>query len=137
LPDNLGPHILAHQGTLFLDEIGDMPLNLQAKPMKSGNFRGLSTRRYEPRLVDIRIIAATNVDIGDSRIKQGKFSRRSLTGGLPYRNKDPAVERAKRRYRDARRSLYQEIVSQEHNKDIKGIDREALELLIDYSWRGM
>ena len=73
IADKPGLISLAHQGTLFLDEIGDMPLNLQAKLLKvleTSEVYPLGDTK--PRLVDIRIIAATNVDI-DSRIKQGKF----------------------------------------------------------------
>ncbi len=54
----------AHGGTLFLDEIGDMPLAMQAKLL-----RALETRIVErvgsmlPIAVDVRLIAATSVDL--------------------------------------------------------------------------
>jgi len=63
----------ADGGTLFLDEIGDMPLQLQVKLL-----RVLQEREIEPLgsdkpvKVDVRIIAATNVDL-EKRVKEGSF----------------------------------------------------------------
>jgi DNA-binding NtrC family response regulator len=63
----------ANHGTLFLDEIGDIPLDLQTKLL-----RVLQEREFE-RLgssesihVDVRIIAATNVDLREL-VKRGRF----------------------------------------------------------------
>jgi transcriptional regulator with PAS, ATPase and Fis domain len=60
-------------GTIFLDEIGEMPLDTQAyllRVLESGEYIrvGSSTTRK----TDIRVIAATNVDL-EERIKKGKF----------------------------------------------------------------
>lgn len=63
----------ADGGTLFLDEIGDMPQALQAKLL-----RVLQEREIEPLgsdkpvRIDVRIIAATNVDL-EKRISDGAF----------------------------------------------------------------
>lgn len=63
----------ADGGTLFLDEIGEMPLQLQVKLL-----RVLQEREIEPvgsdkvTKVDIRIIAATNVDL-QKRVNEGTF----------------------------------------------------------------
>jgi len=63
----------ASGGTLFLDEIGDLPLPLQVKLL-----RVLETREVErlggsrPIPVDIRIIAATNVDL-EMAVRDGRF----------------------------------------------------------------
>ncbi len=64
---------LAHGGTLFLDEIAEMSAGLQAKLL-----RVLQERQFEKVggtrtvVVDVRIIAATNKDLG-SAIKEGFF----------------------------------------------------------------
>jgi transcriptional regulator with GAF, ATPase, and Fis domain len=63
----------ADKGTLFLDEIGEMPLALQTKLL-----RVLEERRFErvggtkPITVDVRLIAATNRDLGDM-VRRGLF----------------------------------------------------------------
>ncbi len=63
----------ANHGTLFLDEIGTMPLELQVKLLRVLQDRefqkvgGAATLR-----VDVRIIAATNVDLPE-RVKKGEF----------------------------------------------------------------
>lgn len=63
----------AHGGTLFLDEIGHLPMALQGKLL-----RALDERRVRPvgatqdRAVDVRIIAATHVDLRTA-VAQGAF----------------------------------------------------------------
>lgn len=63
----------AHKGTLFLDEVGDLPLDIQTKLL-----RFLQEREFqrvgsgETIRVDVRLIAATNVDLV-RKIREGKF----------------------------------------------------------------
>ena len=64
---------LADTGTIFLDEIGDLPLRLQAKLLRVlqdkevTRIGGTKTQR-----LDLRIIAATNRDLGEL-VKKGAF----------------------------------------------------------------
>jgi two-component system, NtrC family, response regulator AtoC len=63
----------ADEGTLFLDELGEMDLALQAKLLKvleDGRFRRVGS--IQERQVNIRILAATNLDL-EARIKAGAF----------------------------------------------------------------
>jgi DNA-binding NtrC family response regulator len=63
----------AHKGTLFLDEIGDMPLEPQAKLLRVLQERELQRLGSSETIrVDVRVIAATNVDLAE-KIRQGKF----------------------------------------------------------------
>ena len=63
----------ANHGTLFLDEVGNMPADLQVKLLRVLQERefqkvgGTSTIK-----VDVRIIAATNVDLQE-KVKKGEF----------------------------------------------------------------
>jgi transcriptional regulator with PAS, ATPase and Fis domain len=76
----IGKFQVANGGSLFLDEIGDMPLQLQAKLL-----RALQEREIEPlgsnkvMKVDVRIIAATNVDLAEM------VKRREFRSDLFYR----------------------------------------------------
>ena len=60
-------------GTIFLDEIGEMPLDTQAfllRVLESGEFIRVGSSVV--RKTDVRVIAATNVDLLD-RVRKGKF----------------------------------------------------------------
>jgi DNA-binding NtrC family response regulator len=71
--DRKGCFELADGGTLFLDEIGDMPAPLQAKLLRVLED-GLVTPvgAAESRLVDVRVIAATNANL-EARVESGAF----------------------------------------------------------------
>jgi len=64
---------VANGGTLFLDEVGELPISTQARLL-----RVLETGEYirvgssEVRKTDVRIVAATNVNIQNA-IRDGKF----------------------------------------------------------------
>jgi transcriptional regulator with PAS, ATPase and Fis domain len=71
--DKPGRFALADSGTLLLDEIGDLPYAMQAKIL-----RALQERSYEPlggvetMPADVRVIAATNRDLG-RMVAEGSF----------------------------------------------------------------
>jgi DNA-binding NtrC family response regulator len=68
-----GKFELADGGTLFLDEIGELPLDAQAKLLRVIERREvarLGARR--PRLVHVRIVAATNADV-EAQMARGRF----------------------------------------------------------------
>jgi len=63
----------AHRGSLFLDEVGDLPLDIQAKLLRvlqEREFQRIGSS--ETIKVDVRVIAATNVDLAQA-VRDGKF----------------------------------------------------------------
>lgn len=63
----------ADQGTIFLDEIGDMPITLQSKILRVLQEKQITpVGSCEVKHVDVRVIAATNIDI-EQAIKGGRF----------------------------------------------------------------
>jgi len=63
----------ADTGTVFLDEIGDVPPSIQVKLLRILQDRELERLgSNRTRSVDVRVIAATNVDLGVA-LEQGRF----------------------------------------------------------------
>ena len=73
IAQKIGRFELAHNGTIFLDEIGELPLDLQVKLLRvlqEGEFDRLGSA--ETIRVDVRVIAATNRDLG-KEVREGAF----------------------------------------------------------------
>ncbi len=133
--DKTGLIVMADGGTLFLDEIGDMPIGLQSKLLKvieTGEVLPLGDTK--PKVVDVRIIAATNKDL-EAMIERGEF-REDLYYRLnvieitlpPLRERKDDIPLLVRRFI--------EIYSRENNKVVRGIDDDALAVLREYRWYG-
>ena len=126
---------LADTGTLLLDEIGEMSLPLQAKCL-----RVLQEREFEkvgnptPLSVDVRVIATTHRNLKEW-VKNGKFRE-----DLYYRlNVVPIyLPSLIDRIDDIPLLVDYFIIKyrEENNKEIEGIDDEALEILMAQEWKG-
>ena len=126
---------LAHGGTLFLDEIGEISMRMQIDLL-----RVLEDRVFyrvggtQPIEADFRVIAATNRDL-ETAIKSGDFREDlfyrlnviSFTmPSLSQRKEDIPLL--------AEHFLYR--FSQETNKPIDSISREAMDEMMIYDWPG-
>ena len=132
--DKERPGYLEHtnRGTLFLDEIGDLPLDFQGKLLRvlqEGEYYRLGTNH--PLKVDLRIIAATNMDL-DRQISKGAFRK-----DLYYRLKGALLHLPPLRERKEDILLLAMTILKEIPRG-KGltVDEEALGLLIDYDYPG-
>lgn len=125
----------ADKGTLFLDEIGTMPASLQMKLL-----RVLQEREFErigdPRTVkvDVRIIAATNADLG-RMVKDGTFRE-----DLFYRLNVVAVQLPPLRERSEDIPLlvarFLEKLQPSDGRDPVVVSQDAMRRLMAYDWPG-
>ncbi len=126
---------LADGGTLFLDEIGEMPPEVQVKflrVLETQEFTRLGGERNVK--VDVRIIAATNIDLGRS-VKENKFRQ-----DLYYRLNLFQIHIPPLRNRREDIRLFVEAfiteLNERHNKSIIGVKPEALNYLENAEWPG-
>jgi Nif-specific regulatory protein len=125
---------LAHGGTIFLDEIGELPLLLQAKLLRviqESQFERIGGTKTIT--VDVRIIAATNVDLQDS-VDRGLFRN-----DLFYRlNVVPIKLPALRERRDDIPVLIDHFLRSSNERNDKDVilATDALDFLMNYYWPG-
>lgn len=122
-------------GTIFLDEIGEMPLDTQAfllRVLETGEFIRVGSSKTLK--TDVRIIAATNVELED-KIRKNKFR-----DDLFYRlNTVPIKIPALRERREDIYLLFRKF-SIDFSERYRGypieLDDEARKILETYSWPG-
>ena len=125
----------ADGGTLFLDEVGDMSLKTQSKVLRTldeGRFAPVGEE--EPITADVRVIAATNKDLGDE-ISKGNF-REDLfyrLNVIPFYV--PPLRERKEDIPLIARYFLKEF-SQTYNRRPKEIADDAIETLLRYTWPG-
>jgi DNA-binding NtrC family response regulator len=133
--DRVGFFELADGGTLFLDEIGNMPMKLQAKLLRvlqTGEYQrvGSSTTRQ----ADVRILAASNVDIG-REVEEGRFR-----ADLLYRLNTVEVRLPPlRERREDVPLLAKHFLAKKSAHYRKGVERfgaDAMRRMLDYDWPG-
>lgn len=133
--DRKGFFEAADGGTLFLDEIGDMPLTMQAKLLRALERREITpVGSTEVRRVDVRVIAATNVDLHKG------VETKSFREDLYYRLNQWVIKvpplRARRDDIPALAAHFLQNANATHGVNCPGLTSEAMETLTRYSWPG-
>ena len=133
--DSPGYFGVANKGTLFLDEVGELPLATQARLL-----RVLETGEYIPvggteiRKTDVRIVAATNVNIRQA-ISEGRFRE-----DLYYRLNSIPIQMPPLRERGEDIVLLFRLfamqMAEKYRMDRVTLTDEAKQLLMKYKWPG-
>jgi transcriptional regulator with PAS, ATPase and Fis domain len=125
----------ANGGTLFLDEISEMPPQLQVKLL-----RAVQEKEYTPvgttvsLAVNTRFIATTNRNL-EEEVKAGRFRE-----DLFYRINVVDIHLPSLKEREEDIPLladhFLNKYRKELNKNIKGIDNEAIRAILNHEWKG-
>ncbi len=125
----------AHQGTIFMDEIGDMPAAMQAKLLRVIQERQIfRVGGNRPIQLDLRFIAASNKDlkreIQEGRFREDLYFRLNVVQiALPALRERPEDIALLIQYFLSR-------YSRKFAKRVKGIEVQAREALLAYSYPG-
>ena len=126
---------MADGGTIFLDEVAELPLSTQVRLLRvleSGEFMKVGSSKMQK--TDVRIIAATNVNIQEA-IRKGKFRE-----DLFYRLNTVSIQIPALRNRKEDISLlfkkFAADFADQYNTPVIRLSDEAMQLLQDYPWPG-
>ncbi|MDL1972569.1 MAG: sigma-54 dependent transcriptional regulator [Deltaproteobacteria bacterium] len=131
----LGRFEIAHEGTIFLDEVSEIPLPSQVKILRFLQFQEFERLGgTETIKVNVRVIAATNKDLGEE-VKKGNFRE-----DLYYRLNVIPINLPPLRERKGDIPLLVEYflkrLSTQSGKGIKELSPGAMQSLINYNWPG-
>jgi len=133
--DRIGRFELANGGTILLDEIDALPPYLQVKLL-----RVLQQKVFErvgdtkTMHVDVRIIAATNRELGEE-IRKGNF-REDLYYRLNVITIDLPPLRERKGDIPALVKHFMKVFTDKTKRNIKGISSPAMKRIMDYDWPG-
>ena len=126
---------LASHGTLVLDEIGDMPLNLQAKLLRTiqeGQFYRVGGN--QPIKVDLRIICLTNKNVKE--LMEKKLFREDLYYRIAHVSLHVPPLRERKEDIVPLINHFMEIFSNQTGVIIKGFSHRAIKAMETYDWPG-
>lgn len=125
----------AKDGTLFLDEIGDLPLEAQAKLLRTVEERQVTRLGSNtPIQVNVRLLTATNVDlkraVQENRFREDLYYRLNVLNIAlpPLRERPEDIPLLLRAFFDR--------FAHENGTPPKIISPEALTALTQYTWPG-
>lgn len=126
---------VADGGTLFLDEIGDLTPYSQTKLLRLLEEKEVySIGATEPEQIDLRVIAATNVDVEDA-VSDGRF-RSDLYYRLNVARIDLPALSERREDIELYLQHFVDRFNRERDGNVVGIDAELMDVLIEYDWPG-
>ena len=133
--DRRGRFEYADGGTIFLDDVADMSISTQVRLLRVLEEREITrVGSNEPIKINVRLIAATNRDL-EKEVDAGRFRK-----DLYFRLKVVTITLPplKQRKEDIPLLIdaFVREFSQKHDKEIKGIEPEAVKILCDYRWPG-
>lgn len=132
--ERIGAFRTAHKGTLFLDEVAELTRHAQAKLLTTVEDRHVRMMGEDrTRQVDVRIIAATNVDIRPGR---GHGFREDLYDRIA--ECVLVVPPLRERPEDLRAMIcrFLEDITSEMQHPVRVLSSEAFARLTSYSWPG-
>ena len=126
---------VADGGTIFLDEVGELPLTTQVRLLRvleNGEFIKVGSSKVQK--TDVRIVAATNLDMGDA-ISKGKFRE-----DLYYRLSTVEIEILPLRQRKSDIILLFRKFASDFAKKYKmptvRLNEDAQKMIQKYRWNG-
>lgn len=133
--DSTGYFGAANKGTLFLDEVGELPLATQARLLRVlENGEYIPVGATEVKKTDVRIVAATNVNI-QKAISEGRFRE-----DLYYRLNEVPLQMPPLRERGEDIVLLFRLfalqMAEEYRMDKVVLTDEAKQVLMRYKWPG-
>ncbi|BAG83424.1 MAG: sigma-54 dependent transcriptional regulator [Candidatus Azobacteroides pseudotrichonymphae] len=135
LAERKGYFEVANQGTIFLDEVGELPIATQVRLLRVleyGEFIKVGSSKVQK--TDVRIIAATNVDLLRA-IKKGRFRE-----DLYYRlNTIPIKIPSLRERQNDIYLLFRKFASdfaEKYRMPVINLTDKAKEILMEYRWTG-
>lgn len=124
-----------NRGTLFLDEIGDMSMSTQAKILRA--LQNQEVQRLggnESIKVDVRIIAATNIDlekaVAERRFREDLYYRLNVVSIFvpPLRQRREDIQNLVQYFFNKYKSIL--------NSNMTGIAQDTINKLMGYDWPG-
>ena len=133
--DSQGYFGVANKGTLFLDEVGELPMATQARLLRVlENGEYIPVGATEVRKTDVRVVAATNVNI-QRAISEGRFRE-----DLYYRLNQVQLQMPALRDRGEDIVLLFRLfamqMAEKYRMDKVVLTEEAKQMLMRYKWPG-
>ncbi|MGI6585938.1 MAG: sigma 54-interacting transcriptional regulator [Lutisporaceae bacterium] len=125
----------ANKGTIFLDEIGEISLETQARILRVIQEKEIiPVGGNQPIEVDVRIIAATNIDL-EKAVEEKRFRKDLYYRLTVFPINIPSLSERKSDIYLLCNYLIRKC-NQEYGRNVSDISIEAIQVLSEYHWPG-